>query len=67
MRQYNIYCTKQWGEAMGWEPRKIRGAEGKGRQERKEKEVGVQNMREAGEIEGNYAIMLKGLEEEARE
>ena len=44
-----------------------RGAEGKGRQERKEKEVGVQNMREAGEIEGNYAIMLKGLKEEARE
>ena len=66
MRQYDIYCTRQWGEATGWEPRKIGG--GGEREAGEERERGRStNMREAGEIEGNYAIMLKGLKEEARE
>lgn len=36
-----------------------RAPKGEGRRERKEKEAGVQKMREAGEIEGKYEITLK--------
>lgn len=36
-----------------------RGPEGQGRRKRKEKQVGVQKMQEAREIEKNHAIILK--------